>query len=116
MTYKDAIEILKEYWSGRKDKPNYPDFDDVNEALYTLEQELTEKDKEIERLKSCVISKEQVEEIAKQEIKTLTKSIYETCRHQVCEEIRRKIANIENIDLSRYMSLCEILDQIEKGE
>ena len=40
MTSKDALEILNIAWSGRKDRPGYPDFDDINEALYNLEQDI----------------------------------------------------------------------------
>ena len=40
MTSKDGIEILKSAWHDRMDKPNYPNFDDINEALTSVEKDL----------------------------------------------------------------------------
>lgn len=40
MNSKEALDILNFAWSGRLDDKNYPDFDDINMALYTLNQNL----------------------------------------------------------------------------
>ena len=44
------------------------------------------------------------------------KLIEQLIYHQVCDEIKREIANLENIELSSYMTLCNIIDKIEQGE
>lgn len=89
-----------------------------------LQQQLAEKDKEIERLKQGVTIREQVEAIIKKETdnikkqitKEITPIIYKECRHEICKNIREKafpyyylgrvIGHIINI---------ELLDEIEKG-
>ena len=45
MTGKDALEILEKAWHGRMDKPDYPNFDDINEALTEIEEDIKEKDR-----------------------------------------------------------------------
>ena len=45
MNSKDALEILNIAWSGRLDDKNYPNFDDINEALYTIKQDLEKLEK-----------------------------------------------------------------------
>lgn len=116
---KFCAKCYQETFGGSKDWQLL----DKDKTIEELEHQLAEKDKEIERLKSCVLSKEQVEEIAKQEIKTLTKTIYETCCHQVCQKIKEKLCQIEDTlinlgngkeDALNYF--VKILDQIEKGE
>ena len=36
--FKDAIAIIEKAWQGRKDAPDYPDYDDINTAIYSLEK------------------------------------------------------------------------------
>lgn len=97
-----------------------------------LEQQLAEKDKEIERLKQCVMSREQVEAILKPEIADLTKQltkeitpiIMKKCRHQVCDEIRERARllyhyqnnNGEKETVLTQTELFDVLQQIEKGD
>ena len=45
MNSKEALEILNIAWSGRKDKDGYPNFDDINIALYTIKQDLERLEK-----------------------------------------------------------------------
>ena len=45
MTSKDALEILNFAWSGRLDDKNYPDFDDINIALYTIKKDIERLEK-----------------------------------------------------------------------
>ena len=40
MNGKDGIEILYKAWHGRIDKPDCPNFDDINEALVSVEKDL----------------------------------------------------------------------------
>ena len=99
-----------------------------NNQIAELKQQLTEKDKEIEELKSCIMSKEQVEAIIKKEtdnikqqvIKDATPIIYKECRHQICERIKKDFGcgskwNGGWIEMKEETFL-ELLDQIEKGK
>lgn len=53
MTSKDGIEILKSAWHNRMDKPNYPNFDDIDEALTSVAKDL----EVLEIIKSHIIKK-----------------------------------------------------------
>ena len=37
-------------------------------------------------------------------------------RHEICEKIRSEFDNCQSFELSTYSKLCNVLDQIEKGE
>ena len=54
--------------------------------------------------------------IEKMQIKLaeVTEEKIQEIRKQVCDEIKREIANLENIELSSYMTLCDIIDKIEQ--
>ena len=113
--------------------------------LCELQQQLKEKDEEIEKLKDEICKyelvladknsqlKEKDEEIVKcwgMLAKSYTdKQVEDKLKantHQVCEKIREKLINIENdgeckinIGISTLIDfdvICEILDQVEKGE
>lgn len=45
METTDALNILKIAWSGRKDAIDYPNFDDINEALDKIHQDLERLEK-----------------------------------------------------------------------
>lgn len=96
-----------------------------------LEKQLAEKDKEIERLKNCVMSKEEVEAIIKPEIADLTKlltkeltpTIYKECCHQICEEIKESIIYLTGYETEKEaraynceLNAREVLDEIDKIE
>lgn len=36
--FEDAIAIINKAWEGRKDATNYPDYDDINTAIGSLEK------------------------------------------------------------------------------
>ena len=36
--FEDAISIIVKAWEGRKDAPDYPDYDDINTAIGSLEE------------------------------------------------------------------------------
>lgn len=125
---------------GDKELCNGADWNDFLKAVEEKEQEnkqlkeqLAEKDKEIERLKQCVMSREQVEAILKPKIADLTKRltkkitpiIMKECSHQICDEIREYIKQFESItNAPHYYPIMQVplhtflnhLDQIEKGE
>lgn len=90
-----------------------------------LKQQLAKKDKEIKRLKECVMSRKQVEAILKPEIADLTKRltkeitpiIMKECSHQVCDEIRKEFGYKHNNQLMiSSKRVLEFLDKIEKGD
>lgn len=57
MTSKEAYNVLLQAWQGNKEAENYPSFDDINEALYTIKQDLErlgELEKENQELKKKV--------------------------------------------------------------
>lgn len=45
MTSKEALDILMFAWLGRRDDKDYPDFDDIHNALYYIEQYLDRLEK-----------------------------------------------------------------------
>lgn len=105
--------------------------DKVAEYINNLNQQLAEKDKEIEGLKKSidflssdkVVSEEQCKQIAKEaQLKVFKENILliqQEIRHQVCQEIREKANKRHTLykDGSlAYVLSEEELDQIEKGE
>lgn len=36
--FEDAVAIIVKAWEGRKDAPDYPDYDDINTAIGSLEK------------------------------------------------------------------------------
>ena len=105
-------------------------FDKQNEQFKSIQscgelvKQLVEKDKEIERLKQCVMSREQVEAIATQTMREQMPIIDKECRHRICEEIRDKSIFADHYKdmegniywVERYLIDKDDLDQIEKGE
>ena len=45
MTCKEAYHIILQIWQGNKDGSDYPNFDDVNDALYIIKQDLDRLEK-----------------------------------------------------------------------
>ena len=76
MTSKEAYRVLQKAWALRKDSEDYPDFDDINEALCTILQDLERKEqleKENKELKSNIDSEVEFlsNELHEQKIKNI---------------------------------------------
>ena len=112
-------------WSKALSNVNVNKLNEISKSVDKLEQQLKEKDDEIAKLKegckSAVQSFNRMETLYKlkcDQLKLNTK--------QVCEKIRERLRNIENdgeckinIGINTLIDfdvICEILDQIEKGE
>lgn len=80
MTGKEALEILNIAWSGRMDRDDYPNFDDINEALYQLGQDL----KRLEELEKENLYLQEQNKTLK-EIVQINKQI-ETCSLELIKE------------------------------
>ena len=104
MTYKDAYYILIEAWHGNKDDENHPNFDDINEALYTLNQAV-ERLETLENQNAALKIKVRAWEIQgdkyKQENEKLKKAI----------EIFKKSLTIEFNDDLQFVHLKEDVSQ-----
>lgn len=56
MTSKQALDILMFAWLGRRDDKDYPDFDDIHNALYYIEQYLDRLEK-LEKVVDILLNK-----------------------------------------------------------
>ena len=90
------------------------ELNDQNNRIKELEQQLTEKDKEIKCIRELFEAyKKQCNQFLENELKI---------RKQVCDEIRKKAfrdcigLNKDGSNFYHYVIRPDILDQIEKGE
>ena len=122
MTSKEAYRVLQKAWALRKDSEDYPDFDDINEALCTILQDLERKEqleKENKELKAKLgfektLSSNQCLVVLKlsqenQELKSNIDSEVEFLSNELHEQ------KIKNIDLyRRYEKLKKAIEILKR--
>ena len=96
------------------------DHESYYETINDLNQQLAEKDKEIEKVETYYKSREKdIVNDANEIIKKLEKQLKDQC-HQICEKIRQSAIFSglirDDDEIGVYTIEKDVLDQIEKGE
>ena len=86
------------------------------EKVKQLKEQLAEKDKEIEKLKNKLKRTERAMHEEVKEHLEYYNAYQKQLRKKVCDDIEREIENLENIELSTYISLLNIIDKIEEAK
>lgn len=101
MNSKQALDILVFAWLGRRDDKDYPDFDDIHNALYHIEQDLDKLEK-LERFKTRLL--EDTNKIYNENQKL--KKVFEILQEKIID--KRKILNSKNVEEYNNYAICEV--------